>query len=144
MIAIFEFIGKALGRVLDNSASEDLIPLLSTVDKAPAQFFVSALGKLLASKIASIESQKSVAMLDRLLEATRPVSLSGTLELPVLLRSLTINTQAVMNARRCVWYLLDEETGELYSAVAGSAEEVRIDAGYGVPGLAFQTKVCRC
>jgi adenylate cyclase len=63
-------------------------------------------------------------------------AVSSELEIDQLLRKIVGETSAAMNADRCTLFLVDRQTGELWSKVAQGADmkEIRVPRGMGIAG----------
>jgi len=68
-------------------------------------------------------------------------AVSSELEIDKLLQSVVIKTSEAMNAERCTLFLVDRETGELWSKVAQGEQmnEIRVPRGRGIAGHVAET-----
>jgi adenylate cyclase len=68
-------------------------------------------------------------------------AVSSELEIDKLLQSVVAKTSEAMNAERCTLFLVDRETGELWSKVAQGEQmnEIRVPRGRGIAGHVAET-----
>ena len=68
-------------------------------------------------------------------------AVSAELEIDKLLRSVVVKTSEAMGADRCTLFLIDRETGELWSKVAQGEQmnEIRVPRGRGIAGHVAET-----
>jgi adenylate cyclase len=68
-------------------------------------------------------------------------AVSSELEIDKLLRSVVVKTSEAMGAERCTLFLVDRETGELWSKVAQGEQmnEIRVPRGRGIAGHVAET-----
>ena len=75
-----------------------------------------------------------------LLAALKPENLAE-LSLPKLLKSLTVKTKEVLNAERCIWYILDKDRGILWSRFPNEGKKLKVSLkSKGVPGHVFRER----
>jgi GAF domain-containing protein len=75
-----------------------------------------------------------------LLAALKPENLAE-LSLPKLLKSLTIKTKEVLNAERCVWYILDKDRGVLWSRLPNEGQKLKVRLNSeGIVGHVFRER----
>ena len=107
-----------------------------------------AFGAMLSSKVAvmitmnkKLENMKlQVKTKSLLLNALKPENLAK-LSLPSLLETLTMKTKLVLNAERCVWYILDKDRGVLWSQLIREGKKIKLKlSSKGIVGRVFQTK----
>ena len=106
--------------------------------QAFATMFNSKIATIIITKTLTGRLKTQIKSNALLLEAIKPEILSN-LNLPSLIETLTMKTKLVLDAERCVWFILDKDRGYLWSRLPheGAMIKIKLDSK-GIPGRVFQ------
>ena len=101
--------------------------------------FAAAVAIAVQNALLNEELHKRMRTSEILLNVMHAVS--SELEIDKLLQSVVAKTSEAMNAERCTLFLVDRETGELWSKVAQGEQmnEIRVPRGRGIAGHVAET-----